>query len=472
MRLERDKFERELKEARKTVEELRVEAEAATNQLLAVEGRLEEVNVQKVDVLEENGELRGRVAELRREAKRLEGEVEELRVGAMKRGVEGEGRSWAVVVKQEEEKEEEEEEERKADLPSVVVDLRFRLEDAERVGNEKEGRIKELEQSHTLLKEELQKQQDVYTKMASLAEQAQRKVMSDCQLSAAKIAELTQKLNDKAKEAKAVQSERDKFEQLLLAEFRRTAIEIHARTHPAESLLSQKIDVDATVKQIRAKAESSLKDAKPDYEGAEYSDDVERRVKDFRKEIDYYLKDIILYKLDVKGYKKDLRKAQSKIQELEKWARENGFPYVDNKASKEPPSTPPQTILPQQSQGKMPSPSTPPQMRLSQQSQENAPRQLQPPVQLQYPVQQLQQRRDEDMRETEQRPSISSQSDDSTAPALSIGSTACEGSPDTPKAEVGIAVAFAVPQKGMESVQTHHPPASPVNSAVGGLGMF
>jgi hypothetical protein len=430
VRLERDKFERELKEARARCRELGIAAEAAVNKLISVEGRLEEANVQKVDVLEENGDLREKVGGLLRDVRRLEAEIE----GRKRQSARGPGEE--------------------TDLPSVVADLTFRLDDAEKVGREREGRIKELEQSNALLKEELHKKQEFYAEMTCLAEQAQQKVMNDCQLGAAKIAELTQKLDVKAKEARAAQSERDKFEQLLLAEFRRAAIEIHARTHPSESLLSQKMDVETAVKQIRAKAESNLrelKNGKSDYEGTAYSgDDMEVRIKDLEKEVDYYLKDIVLYKLDVKGYKKDLRKAQNKIQELEQWAKEKGFPYVDNKV---PPSTSPQTRLPRQSQGK-------------------APRQLQPPVELHYPVQQPQEQRDGEIRDMEQRPSISSQSDDSTVPPLSVGSTACEASPETPKARVAIAVAFPIPKNEAESVQTYQPTGSPVRTAAGGLNMF
>lgn len=402
------------------------------NKLVAVEGRLEEANVQKVDVLEENGELREKVGGLRKDVRRLEIEVE----GRKRQSAGGPG------------------DEPKADLPSVVADLSFRLDDAEKMGQEEEERIKELEQGNALLKEELQKKQVSYSELASLAEQAQQKVMIDCQLSTAKIAELTQKLDAKAKEARAAQSERDKFEQLLLAEFRRTVIEIHSRTHPSEPLLSQKMDVEAVVRRIRADAENNLrevKNKKPDYEGTEYNgDDMELRIKNLEKEVDYYLKDIVLYKLDVKGYKKDLRKAQNKIQELEQWAKEKGFPYVN---IKEPPSTPPQTRLPRQPKGK-------------------SPRQLQPPIELNNPVQQPQQQMAEETQQREQRPSISSQSDDSTAPPLSIGSTVCEASPETPKAEVGIAMAFSVPKSGAENVGTYHPTGSPVRKADGNLGMF
>ncbi len=275
--------------------------------------------------------------------------------------------------------------------------------------------------------------------------------MNDCQLGAAKIVELTQKLDAKANEVRIAQSERDKFEQLLLAEFRRTAIEIHARTHPSESLLSQKMDVEAAIKQIRTKAESNLrevKNGKSDYEGSAHSgDDTERRIKDLEKEVDYYLKDIVLYKLDVKGYKKDLRRAQNKIQELEQWSKEKG---LEHKGSTGSPSTPPQTRLRRQSQGK-------------------SPRQLQPPVDI---LQQAQQQTDDEIRNMEQRPSISAQSDDSTAPPLSIGSTACEVSPETPKAEAAMTVAFPVREEGAENVQTYRPSGSPVRKAAGGLGIF
>lgn len=455
VRSERDKFEKDYKETRSKhdaiSEELgvtKLTVEAAQNRLHAVEARLEEANEQKIDVLEHNNDLQERMTAMQKQIAKLSREISELRtrpdraelLAVRRQSIEVDAKNRVL------------EEQVKAkggrtDLASIVADLKFRLDDAERAKKDKDDRIQQLEAGLEKLREELKQKRESYQNMTSLSQQAQQKLMSESQQSALRITELQQKVSAQEKATRSAQAERDKFEQLLLAEFRRTAIEIHARQHPAEPLLSKKMDVESAIQQIRQKAESALKegkDKKPSYDGVDY-DDEEKRIRELEREVEYYLKDIVLYKLDVKGYKKDLRKTQSRIQELEQRARANGCPHVDKpSANGNAPSTPPQ---------------------------QNAKQVLRPPMQFHHPVQAPHET------DAEQRPSISSQSSDSTAPGMSVGSTGTEGSPETPRAELGVAVALKVPATGRVvgagGPESYQPKGSPVRKRTGmGLAMI
>ena len=457
VRAERDKFERESKDARAArdsiAEDLRTAQlgfEAAENRLHAVEARLEEANQLKVDVLEHNNELQERMAAQKQRLSQLSREVEELRerpdadtVYAVRRqSIEVEAKNRAL-----------EEQVRakggRTDLAGIVADLKFRLDDAARGRKERDDRIHQLEATVGSLTTDLERERATHADAAMLSQQAQQRLLTESQQSALRIADLQQKAAAADKASRAALQERDKFEQLLLAEFRRTAIEIHGRQHPAEPLLSKRMDVDGAVAQIRAKAEAALRDekdkakAKPSYDGAEYGDGDgdDARIKELEREVEYHLKDIVLYKLDVKGYKKDLRKAQTRIQELEQWARANGAPPT---ARDHPPNG---TLV--NGDG----PLTPPRQRPGEKQTFRTPAQYHQPVQ--PPTME---------HEMEQRPSISSQSSDGTVPALSLSSTVTEGSPETPKAELGVAVALKVPHMGKGSVQpeTYQPNGSPV----------
>lgn len=459
IRNERDKFERDFKDTRSKheaiVEELsvaNVTVEVTENRLHAVEARLEEANEQKVDVLEHNNDLQEQMVAMQKQIAGLSKEISELRtrpdqatINAVRRqSIEIQARNHAL-----------EEQIRakggRTDLASIVADLKFRLDDADRVKKEKDSQIAELGSTIAKLQDELKQKRESYQNMTALSQQAQQKLMSETQQSTIRITELQGKVSGAEKERRTAQAERDKFEQLLLAEFRRTAIEIHGRQHPAEPLLAKKMDVDGAVAQIRQKAELALKEgaekSKPSYDGADY-DDEEKKIRDLEREVEYYLKDIVLYKLDVKGYKKDLRKAQARIQELEHRARLNGCPEVDRdkRSGSGTPSTPPQQMGEQT---------------------------LRTPLQYHQLVQPLTKEQ-----EAEQRPSISSQSSSSTGPGMSMGSTGTEGSPETPRAELGVAVALKVPATGKGNVaphglETYQPRGSPVKRRPGaGLNMI
>ena len=461
VRAERDKFERESKDARairdSMAEDLRTAQlgfEAAENRLHAVEARLEEANAQKIDVLEHNNELQERMVVQKQRLSQLSREVEQLRerpdadtVYAVRRqSIEVEAKNRAL-----------EEQVRakggRTDLAGIVADLKFRLDDAGRGHKERDDRIRQLEATVNSLTTDLERERATHADEATLSQQAQQRLLTELQQSALRIADLQQKAAAADKASRAALQERDKFEQLLLAEFRRTAIEIHGRQHPAEPLLSKRMDVDGAVAQIRAKAEAALRDEKdkakdkPSYDGAEYGDDDsdEAKINELEREVEYHLKDIVLYKLDVKGYKKDLRKAQTRIHELEQWARAHGGPPPGRAAA-------PNGTLPPAD-----APATPPRPRPPEKHPLRALAQLHQPVLPPEP-------------DMEQRPSISSQSSDGTAPPLSLGSTATDGSPETPRAELGVAVALKVPHLGKGSVQAdaYQPDGSPVMARRGG----
>ncbi|RDI84212.1 hypothetical protein Vi05172_g5848 [Venturia inaequalis] len=171
----------------------------------------------------------------------------------------------------------------RADLPSIIADLDFKMEDLQRGLIDKDRRIEELEAANRLL-----------TKNA--------KFDKNC-------------LAEQHKTFRTIQAERDQLRQLIHTEFRRTANEVQKREHPASALLERKVEVDSTIMEVRKRAREFLGSEKR--KGDDPAATRASRVKELEQEIDYHVKDIILYKLDVKGYKKDLKRAQTKLARLE-----------------------------------------------------------------------------------------------------------------------------------------------------------
>ncbi|KAI9685426.1 MAG: hypothetical protein M1822_004557 [Bathelium mastoideum] len=130
----------------------------------------------------------------------------------------------------------------------------------------------------------------------------------------AQVAQLSQTLGERDASINSLQAERDKITALLHSEIRAHARKGPEQIHPANSALSGKMDIAQTMADVREKARSSVAPADTKEEAAT---DPLQRIEQLEREIDYHVKDIVLYKLDVKGYKKDIRTANVKIQRLQ-----------------------------------------------------------------------------------------------------------------------------------------------------------
>ncbi|QDS71474.1 hypothetical protein FKW77_004215 [Venturia effusa] len=181
----------------------------------------------------------------------------------------------------------------KADLPSIIADLAFKLEDLQRGLTDKDRRMEELEAANKVLS----KNAKADTNHANRVRRLERTIA------------------EQHKTFRTVQAERDQLRQLIHTEFRRTANEVQKRQHPATALLEKKPDIDAAIMEVRKRAQEFLRSQKRREENLLATRAV--RIEELQQEIDYHVKDIVLYKLDVKGYKKDLKRAQTKLARLE-----------------------------------------------------------------------------------------------------------------------------------------------------------
>lgn len=181
----------------------------------------------------------------------------------------------------------------RADLPSIIADLGFKMEDLQRGLTDKDRHIEELEATNKLL-----------LKSAKVDKNYANKIRG-----------LERTVAEQHKTFRTIQAERDQLRQLIHTEFRRTANEVQKRQHPATTLLEKKVEVDHAIMEVRKKAREFLRQQKRREEDPSATRTV--RIEELQQEIDYHVKDIVLYKLDVKGYKKDLKRAQSKLQRLE-----------------------------------------------------------------------------------------------------------------------------------------------------------
>lgn len=181
----------------------------------------------------------------------------------------------------------------RADLPSIIADLGFKMEDLQRGLTDKNRRIEELETTNKLL-----------SKNAKFDKSYANRIRG-----------LERTIAEQHKTFRTIQAERDQLRQLIHTEFRRTANDVQKRQHPATTLLEKKVEVDAAIMEVREKAQEFLRSQKRREDDPTSTRAV--RIEELQQEIDYHVKDIVLYKLDVKGYKKDLRRAQTKLVRLE-----------------------------------------------------------------------------------------------------------------------------------------------------------
>ncbi|KIV99824.1 hypothetical protein, variant [Verruconis gallopava] len=315
-----------LKEARANIEASlaqlqasRANEEAIQNNLTNVARRLEEANVQKIDVLEHNSELQNEVASLKREMALMRKEMDELRQRPQMSELED--AQMKLSKAQEENKllaEQAKAAEGRADLPAMVADLTFKLEDVRRTVAEKDKYIADLEAQTASLGEQLHIMREEQAKLSQsndmLRSQSQKGNTSSKRLS-----QLQKQIEEIEKARHAAQVESERHLQLLKEQLRRNAVEVHKREHPASSLLEKKLNIEEAITEVRLKFERR----KAREQAGEFSDesgdtatDPAVRIAQLEKEIEYHVKDIVLYKLDVKGYRKDLKRAKEKIAAL------------------------------------------------------------------------------------------------------------------------------------------------------------
>jgi DNA repair exonuclease SbcCD ATPase subunit len=317
-----------------------------------LQAKLGEVNSQKVDLLERELELRMEVVVSKKKLKKLVNELRDVKKNQAK----------VDASKNETEKELEEVQNRnrtmeellkqlspQSDLPSVVADMAFRLEDLQRQMKEKDEELERtktqnkeanlsIENMRTQLGESNQSISSLKLEKENFSSKVQSLQLAKARESpsqAAEMASLQSKLDKLQSNLTAARAEREQFSDLLHAEVRRTAVEVHERDHPALPLLKKKLDLDEAVEIVRKRAKAWLHDSTSSKgtdvdeqhdtpvdgggsmaRGALGHADEKQRIEALEKEIEYYLNDIVLYKLDVKGYKKDLRKARERIREL------------------------------------------------------------------------------------------------------------------------------------------------------------
>jgi chromosome segregation ATPase len=293
-----------------------------------LQGKLEEVNVQKVDMLERDLENRKDIIVTKKKLKKA---LDEL--NALKRG---EQDLQSPVTEELERRLEEttrknkvlETELRKlsaeSDLPSTIAVLTFKLEDMQRELSERNDTIVSLQESS---EQSAQRTVDAEIKKQETGEELQNlrgrvealKAKLDATNSpiagsspAAVSLDLQPRWNQIQEELRTARIERDQFSALLHAELRRAAVEDHNREHPSAAVLKKRLDLADATEIVRKRAKAFL--SSPTISVTSSSSSASRE--DLEREIDYYLNDIVLYKLDVKGYKKDLRRVKDQIREL------------------------------------------------------------------------------------------------------------------------------------------------------------
>jgi hypothetical protein len=291
-----------------------------------LQDKLEEVNTQKVDLLERELETRQEAIVVKKQLKQA---VEELKnsqpstpvdFSLEKRLEEAERRNALLEA-------EIKKLSPSSDLPSVVASITFKLEDMSRKLVEKDALIDKLRRQNA----------DAAQTISSLeADKAKLPAVSRRENSPARLApappispsRLSRKLEETREELCKARGERDQFAQLLHAEIRRTTVDEHGSSHPSAGFLRKKLDLDEAVAVARERAQKYIQGGGGGGGGAPAAATAAGTgaggkvgVEHLEREIEYYLNDIVLYKLDVKGYRKDLRRAREQINELSQRGR-------------------------------------------------------------------------------------------------------------------------------------------------------
>jgi chromosome segregation ATPase len=323
LKAEKETLEVALGESRKNLEAsinhlqaCKVDQRALQNNVTNMTRRLEEANVQKVDVLEQNGELQSHVSVLQKMLNALRTEAEELKKRPQMSEVE---ELKARLSRAEEENqllaEQAKAAEGRADLPARVAELSFKLDDAKRNTAEKDKIITELQAQTSALTNELSTVQEERASLAEMHATLRTQTLQKQTQSNKRVTAMSNQIEEIEKARTAALAESEKHLQLLKETLRRTANDVHKREHPASNLLEKKLNIEEAIAEIRLKFER--KKAKEAEQNAEKEEDEEKDLKtkigELEKEIEYHVKDIVLYKLDVKGYRKDLKRAKEKI---------------------------------------------------------------------------------------------------------------------------------------------------------------
>ena len=325
LKQEKDTLEVALDESRRNLEtclaklqNCKVNEQALQNNLTNVTRRLEEANVQKVDVLEQNGDLQDNVLSLQKELAQMRKEMEELRQRPQASEV---NELKAQLAKSEEENklllQQVKEAEGRADLPAIVADLTFKLDDVKRTTAEKDKYISELEASTESLTTELATAQEERAKLAETNATMRTRELQKHNQSNKRLSTLNKQIEQIEKARTAAVADSERHLQLLKEQLRRNANDVHKREHPASNLLEKKLNIDEAITEVRLKFERKKAKEESGETGEEREEkDPQTRIQELEKEIEYHVKDIVLYKLDVKGYRKDLKRAKEKIAAL------------------------------------------------------------------------------------------------------------------------------------------------------------
>jgi chromosome segregation ATPase len=322
-----------------------------------LEAKLEEVNVQKIDLLERELEMRMEIVVTKKKYKKSAGELIDLKRKQSKAQLaeeDAETKLKEALSRNQVLEEHLKQLSPESDLPSVVAQMAFKLEDLQRQLKDKDELVGNLKTQNTeatqaaaqsvstLKAENDQLTANVQTLQAGVVNVARSSPSPTSELKV-----LQQKAANLEASLNTARNEREQYANLLHAEVRRTAVEQHERTHPALPLLKKKLDLEEAVELVRSRAAAFLKPSQQ-AESEERHDtpinaeqdrsfdtdaDATEKIQTLQKEIDYYLNDIVLYKLDVKGYKKDLRKARERIRELSDGAGLSGKGSVGSGSS-------------------------------------------------------------------------------------------------------------------------------------------
>ncbi|KAF2666982.1 hypothetical protein BT63DRAFT_325974 [Microthyrium microscopicum] len=303
------KYEGELKKNSTVKEQL--EAEKKNSERL--EAKLQDVNAQKVDVLEGNLQVRQEVCSTKKQLKQAMDELHAIKNTPPQSPA---GDDLLAKFKELQHRNEILEAELKtrspnSDLPTALAEMTFQLEDAQQRLNEKTQVISTLMATN---------QGSAQT--ASILEAQNARLQAEVSILKARTSPPSspgRKVVEMQEALRTVRIERDQYANLLHAEIRRTTIDDHARKHPSLPFLQKNPNLEDAINIVRQRAAGYLKGN--DTEPRSPTDSIDAnesrgRIDELESEIEYYLHDIVLYKLDVKGYRKDLRKAKEVIRDL------------------------------------------------------------------------------------------------------------------------------------------------------------
>lgn len=269
-------LEKERKRSAVLTLELEIERKASKQ----MQGKLEEKNVQNVELLERDFESQSEMTKLRQELANM--------------------KKQHIAATQSDDQ--------SSENASTIAMMNLKLEDMQRQLCNRDALVSSLRQQNEEATRRMtkgpQENQDssMEYSVANLRQQLDASRQSN-----SPSAELQARLSRIEEELRIARVERDQFSSLLHAEIRRTAIEEHNREHPSSAFLKKRADLAVAVEAARQRAHKYL-----GLDNRSVHEDHE----DLYREIEYYLNDIVLYKLDVKGYKKDLRVAREQIKEL------------------------------------------------------------------------------------------------------------------------------------------------------------